>query len=296
MNPFRTRPSGLAMMLGSVILFSSNTLLVRAASIYAPEANGWIAIWFRSAVGLGIVASVFGFQRGLVWKNLFSNRLVLVRGIIGGLTTIAFYITVIELGAARAIVLNLTYPAFASVIAMIWLGEKIRRSAAVWMGISLLGLWLFLSDNGTWKGISGYDWLALAGAVGSGWVVVMIRKLRHAEHPATIFASLSVFGLLFSAPATVNLGTVPLWICGVLSAAAALVTIAQLLMTRAYQDLPVAQGASLQMLAPIMTTLGAYLLLGETLQSIQLIGAGITMLATWRVVMTPPPSRELAIG
>ncbi len=69
-------------------------------------------------------------------------------------------------------IINLTYPIFASVIAAIWLKEKLSRAAMLWMAVGFCGLVVFLSDNGQLMRPSPYDWLALAGAVGSGWVVV----------------------------------------------------------------------------------------------------------------------------
>ena len=44
-------PSGVSrsvlLMLLSVILFASNTLLVRAVAIHAPQADGWLAAFLR---------------------------------------------------------------------------------------------------------------------------------------------------------------------------------------------------------------------------------------------------------
>jgi|GEM_PF-6259026 len=67
------------LMLFSVVLFATNTLLVRAVAIHAPAANGWVAIVFRGAVGTLVVFALFGWGRGLVPSRLFSNGLVLTR-------------------------------------------------------------------------------------------------------------------------------------------------------------------------------------------------------------------------
>ena len=40
------------LMLGSVILFAANTLLVRAVALHTPAADGWIATILRGGVGL----------------------------------------------------------------------------------------------------------------------------------------------------------------------------------------------------------------------------------------------------
>ena len=272
------------LMLASVVLFATNTLLIRAVALHAPTADGWVAMLFRGGVGLLVVFALFGFGRGLDVKRLFRGRQVVIRGIVGALGTVAFYISVIELGAGRAVVINLTYPIFASVIAAVWLKEAVSRSAMLWMAVGLGGLVLFLSDGGQLQRPSGYDLLALGGAFGSGWVVVIIRRLRHEEHPATIYASQAFYSLALAAPAAVKLPALPPAAAIGLAAGAIIVTIAQLIMTRAYQFMSVSRGSSLQMLLPIVTALGGFLFFGETFHRLEIAGGLLTLFATWRVV------------
>ncbi len=274
------------LMLGSVVLFAANTLLIRAVALHTPAADGWVAILFRGAVGLVVVYALFGRGRGLDLKRMFSGKLITIRGVIGALSTIAFYITIIHLGAGRAVILNLTYPIFASVIAAIWLKEKLSRPAMVWMLVGFCGLVVFLSDDGQLLRPSAYDLLAIAGAIGSGWVVVIIRRLRHEEHPATIYASQAFYGLVIAAPAAVKLPHLPpsawLW----LTAGAVIVTAAQLIMTRAYQFMSVSRGSSLQMLLPLATAVGGFVFFGESFHRVEILGGLLTLLATWRVVVS----------
>jgi drug/metabolite transporter (DMT)-like permease len=192
----------------------------------------------------------------------------------------------VKLGAARAVILNLTYPVFASIIAAIWLKEKLRRAAVFWMIIGLCGLAVFLSDDGKLMHPSPYDLLALFGALMAGWVVVVIRRLRNEEHPATIFASQAVYSFVLATPAAVKLPALPLnaWIG--LSVGAIIVAQAQLVMTRAYQTMTVAKGSSIQMLLPVFTGIGGFLCLGETFHPVGLLGGGLTLLATWRVMVS----------
>ena len=272
------------LMLASVVLFATNTLLIRAVALHAPAADGWVAMLFRGGVGLLVVFALFGFGRGLDVKRLFRGRQIVIRGIVGALGTVAFYITVIELGAGRAVVINLTYPIFASVIAAVWLKEAVSRSAMLWMAVGLGGLVLFLSDGGQLQRPSGYDLLALGGAFGSGWVVVIIRRLRHEEHPATIYASQAFYSLALAVPAAVKLPALPPTAALGLAAGAVIVTIAQLIMTRAYQFMSVSRGSSLQMLLPIATALGGFLFFGETFHRLEIAGGLLTLFATWRVV------------
>lgn len=272
------------LMLASVVLFAVNTLMIRAVAQYCPAADGWVATLIRGAVGLAFVFGVYGWGRGLDAKRLIKGRLITIRGIVGSLSIVAFYITIIKLGAAQAVILNLTYPIFASVIAAIWLKEKLTRAAIIWMLVGFCGLGIFLSDRSTSFSLSPYTLLALAGACGAGWVVVIIRRLRHDEHPSTIYASQALYSLVIASPALTKVEALPasawLW----LTVAAIIVTIAQLVMTRAYQFMSVSRGSSLQMLLPLVTALGGWWSFGESFHPMEILGALITLVATWRVV------------
>src|SRR5690349_14194424 len=117
-------PRGLALMLLSVFLFSANTLLLRALSLHLPAADGWMGVLYRGTVGMLMVAALYGFGRGLSLKALVGSKLVALRGVVGALSIAAFYLTIAKLGASRAVVLNLTYPIFATLIAAWWLKER----------------------------------------------------------------------------------------------------------------------------------------------------------------------------
>jgi|688.fasta_scaffold242055_1 drug/metabolite transporter (DMT)-like permease len=283
-DPFDRR--SVMLMLASVILFAVNTLLVRAVALHVSAADGWMASFFRGVVGLAVVFLMYGAGRGLRASRLVMGKWVIIRGVVGALSIVAFYVTVVKLGAGRAVVLNLTYPMFATIIAALWLKETLTRAAVLWTVVGFLGLVLFLGMDGNLAGVSAYDWLALAGALGAGWVVVIIRRLRNEEHPATIYASQALYSMVLASPAAVHLGDLPMITWAGLAGGAVIVTFAQLVMTKAYQSMSVSRGSSLQMLLPLATSLGGFLCFGETFEPIELVGAMITLIATWRVVMS----------
>jgi drug/metabolite transporter (DMT)-like permease len=274
----------MTLMLASVVLFAANTLAIRAVSLHFPAADAWLASFFRGIIGLTVVFALYGRGRGLQPERLFSNKLIMLRGVIGGLTIIVFYITIVKLGAARAVILSLTYPVFGTIIAAVWLKERISRASMIWMLAGLGGLAIFLSDDGKLLSPSKYDLLAIAGAVAAGWVVVIIRKLRNEEHPSTIYASQALLSLAISAPAAVKLPHIPAAAWFGLGFAAVVVAFGQLIMTRAYQTMSVAKGSAIQMLLPIVTGIGGFLCFGETFHLREIIGAALALLATWRVV------------
>ena len=281
--PDTTDPRGFLLMLLSVFLFAANTLLLRALGLHLPAADGWMAALYRGIIGMLMVAALYGFGRGLSLKALLGTKLVALRGIVGALSIAAFYLTIAELGASRAVVLNLTYPIFATLIAAWWLKEHVPRTALLWMSAGFAGLAVFVGGDTT-HGFNNWDLLGLAGAFGAGIVVVLIRKLRETEHAGTIYASQCFYSIVLALPVSGGKVTsLPssghLW----LIAAAVIVGISQLVMTNAYRTLPVSRGSSIQMLLPLVTAAGAYFLFGERFTATELAGAAVTLFATWRV-------------
>lgn len=280
-------PRGIALMLLSVFLFAANTLLLRALSLHLPAADGWMGALYRGTVGMLMVAALYGFGRGLSLKALVGSRLVALRGIVGALSIAAFYLTIAELGASRAVVLNLTYPIFATLIAAWWLKEHVSRPALLWMIAGFAGLLLFVGGD-TAHGITAWDGIALAGAVGAGIVVVLIRKLRATEHAGTIYASQCFYSILLALPMRgAEVVKLPLQGHLWLIVAAIIVGVSQLVMTNAYRTLPVSRGSSIQMLLPLVTAAGAFFFFGERFTSLELAGAALTLFATWRVAAGP---------
>lgn len=274
---------GVFWMLSSALLFAANTLLIRAASLAAPGADGLQATLFRGALGIFLLLVFYSRGRGFSPKRMFANRLVVMRGLIGAFGIVTFYITITELDAGRAIVINLTYPMFGTVIAALWLKEKVSMMTWVWLVVAMVGLVIFLSDENMRLAPSFYDLVGLAGALAAGWVVVIIRKLRNQEHPATIYGAQASCSLLMGLPFLGDTMNLPFAGWGLLSIGAVIVTFAQLLMTSAYQRLSIAKGASLQMSLPIFTALGAFFLFGERFEIHELFGALVVLVAIWRV-------------
>lgn len=273
-------------MSASVLFFAVNILIIRGLSLAVPQADGWVASLFRGVVGLTIVGLFFG-KRGLELSHLFSRPLLIFRGLLGGFSIIAFYLTVVHLGAGRATIINLSYPIFGTLIATVWLGEKITVTSWLWMVLGFVGIVIFLASDlsGKHAGFSRYDGLALAGAVAAGGVVSLIRQLRHTEHTATIYAAQCLAGVLFAVgPAGSTSLTLPTWAVVVLLAAGTIVAIGQLALTQALRSLSVAKGSAIQMILPLIAAFGGHLLFEETFTAIELAGAALTLGATWQVI------------
>ncbi|MCC6232625.1 MAG: DMT family transporter [Verrucomicrobiales bacterium] len=276
---------GVFLMLVSVVFFAANVLVLRAVSLRVPEADGYAASVFRGWVGLLVVVVVYRGRGFEPWR-LVQRPLLLARGLVGAAGILLFYVTIEHLGAGRAVILNLTYPIFGAGMAAVWLREGVTARALVWMGVALVGLGVFFADGlAAGTGVTRYEVLALLGALVAGAAVVLIRLLSRTEHAATIYASQCVWSFLVALPlAGGAVWSLPLWVMGTLVAASLLVTVGQLALTRAFRDLSVAKGSSIQMLLPLATGLGGVAFFGERYVWTELAGALVTLGATWAVV------------
>lgn len=279
---------GVLLMLASVVLFAVNVLLIRGLALHVPAIDGWMATLFRSIAGTVVVILCFAPGGHLSLRRVFTSPLLVLRGILGAVGIILFYITVVHLGAGRAVVLNLTYPMFAALIAAVWLREALRPVTFLWIFAGFVGLCLFLTGGRGTESTLSYDLLGLAGAVVAAVVVVVIRRLHATEHSSSIYAAQCVFGLLVALPvAGPAVPALPAAGWSILLLAGVVVAVGQLTMTFSYRHLTVSKGASLQMLLPLTTALGGYVLFGERFTPLELGGAALTIAATVQVLRGP---------
>lgn len=275
---------GIILMLLSIIFFTVNTLAVRAISLAYPDCDGWQVTLFRGIAGTTVVLALYSRAGHLRLKSLLDRPKVIARGVLGALGVVFFYITIINLGAARAVVINLTYPIFAAILARLFLKESLNARKLFWIISGFIGLVIFLAPKAMSNGIGFYDMIAIVGAILAAAVVVLIRDLHRSEHGSTIFASQAVYCAILAIPMTWRTAESLTPPTGSLLLLAGLVVAAgQLTMTFSYRHLEVSKGASLQLLLPIATGIGAWIFFNETFGIIELSGAALTLMATMMV-------------
>lgn len=241
--------TGRRLMLLSAGCFVANVLLIRALGQSA--ADVWAVAALRFAAGLALCLVLY--RRSLDARALFTRPRLILRGVIGAGATYAFYLTIVHLGAGRAIFINNTYVVWSGLLAIPLLAERFHWKLALGAAGALAGLGLLTGAVFGELQAGPFDALALAGAGAAAWVVVSIRQLhRDGVSTPTIFASQCIYGLLLCAPFLVQSAArlTPLTLGG-FTAAGVLAGAGQLAMTRAYRDLSVAEGTLIQMLVPL---------------------------------------------
>lgn len=275
-NPHHAR--GLALMVFSALAFTANVLLIRALE-QVQSVNVWLISCARFVVGLALVVGFY--RREFAPTHLVRNPKLFGRGLVGGLGVVGFYFTVLHLGAGRATFINNTYVILGALMAVVMLGEKFRLSLATGGLAALAGLALLTNAFGSGAQAGWYDFIAVLVAIGSAYIVVTIRQLHATEHTSTIFAAQCGYGLLICAgPAAWHPEPVSATAWAVMIGAGVCAGVGQITMTRAFRDLPVAEGSLLQMLVPLGIAAGGVVFFHEHFTPHELIGAALILAGT----------------
>lgn len=270
-------------MLLSAASFTANVLLVRALGEFG-EVNVWLMACSRGLIGLVMICAVYWreFQPAHLWQR----RKLIERGVVGGIGVYVTYLTVVKLGAGRAVFISNTYVIWGALLAAWMLREKLRPAVLIGGVGALAGIGLLTNVFSTHAQPGIYDLLAVIGALLSAWVVVTIRQLHATEHTSTIFAAQCAYALVIcGVPAVATYAPLPPLAWGVLLLVGISAGVGQLAMTRAFRDLPVAEGSLIQMLVPLGTALGGMLFFHEHFALHEMTGAALILGGTTYTVV-----------
>ena len=258
-------------MLVSTACFTANVLLVRAVG-QIESVNVWLVSCVRFVAGMGVIYALY--RREFQFMRLFQNSKLIGRGLVGGAGVYAFYLTVVHLGAGRATFINNTYVIFGALGAVWMLGERFRLPLAVGSLAALAGIAFLTNAFAANSSVSVYDIVAIVTALASAYVVITIRQLHATEHTSTIFAAQCVYGLILcTIPAALHPQDVSTMSWFLMIIAGICAALGQIMMTRAFRDLPVAEGSLLQMLVPLGIAAGGVVFFAERFAPHEVIGA-----------------------
>ena len=184
-------PRGIGLMVGAIALFSLNDTLAKwlAANYQAPQ-----MLFFRSIPALLLLLPSI---RKLGWRSLIDVErpwLQAMRAVIGAVETMLFYWAVQKLSLAGAMTYYLAGPIYVTVMAAVFLREKVgwRRWTAVFVGF--LGVVIALGPSAMSFGWSAL--IALTGSIIYSIFLVTTRVVRGT--PDSVLAAWQVTaGLIF---------------------------------------------------------------------------------------------------
>jgi drug/metabolite transporter (DMT)-like permease len=258
---------------------------------FAAPASSYVMASSRYVVGIAAVSAMA--LLGLTRLQIRNWPWLVVRGVFGAFATYLYYYAIVKLGLGMGTILNNTYPVFAAVLAPLLLGDRLPWDVAAAVIVSFAGIYLVINPFAAGAhGLGTPALLALLGGLTAGVAIVAIKKLRETESSPVIYLSQCVFGILLTGyPTAASPLSFGLSVWAALLGIGVLATVAQLLMTSAYGDVPATEGSLLGFLTPVLNAVLGVLVFGESFRPLALAGSLIVLAACLYVAL-----RERIVG
>lgn len=181
--------AAIAIILSSVF-FSIGAILTRTLS--ATFSGQFISL-FRFVSGLVFCLVALGFAGRDTWKPAAITPLIF-RGLSGATGMTLYFVAIAYIGSSRATLYLNTFPVWVALFAVLFFQYKLGRLEIPAILLCVLGAVLIFSEPGVFPVIGVAAGLA-AGLV-RGIAVHMVKKSGKANHPAMVYLSVCLFGLL----------------------------------------------------------------------------------------------------
>lgn len=297
---------GFFQVLSAAVFFCAQNLIVRVLFTEQTLLGLWptggfvdptlrdslLLLWMRMLVVVPLMASLAPRLYPPLWRDvagLRRRRAVLVQSLLSGflmfLYLLLLYIALGLIPTGVALTLFFTYPVFTALMAGYWFGERLTKGRWAIMALILFGSALTLPQSAAGSEAPGLgSALAVLSGVAYAGYGVLAQKTVAELHPAP-FTWLSFLVTLVLSGGTlalwpdpeIALPWIPLWIGGL---ASALVTfIGHLLNNSGIRLIGASQAAMIGASNPALTCVFAWLILRETLTSVQTAGAALVTLS-----------------
>jgi len=149
-------------------------------------------VFFRNIFSvIVIVFSIYKFPLNQKGGHLF---LLIFRGLIGFMALLMFIYCIVHLSISEAMTFSRTAPLFTSILAFVFLSEKLSYQAWIGVFVGFMGILLITKFNGS---LSKLDYLGILSGLGAAIAYTSIRKLSKFYESRTIVLSFSLSGVIF---------------------------------------------------------------------------------------------------
>lgn len=300
-DPIGRPPSvgrAIASMATAIFMFASMNAMIKSLGTTYPVNQ---IIFFRSVFALVVIWPLIAQAGG--WKSLKTQRPLghAWRSVSGALAMGCGFTALSLLPLANAAAFSFTAPFFVTILGILLLGEAVRWRRAVALVVGFAGVMVMLRpDLSVSRGAGLLDdpaalgaMLALAGAFFAALAMIGIRRLSSTEPNTTIvfyfMVTASVGGAL-ALPVNFVM-PVSLMDLALLIAIGLIGGLAQVLLTNAYRQAPVAVVAPFDYTAMIWATMYGFILWGEVPDAMVILGALIVIASGVYITL-----REIKLG
>lgn len=182
-------------MIAAMACFIVNDALVKYASQTMPAAQ---LIFIRSAMAALLVlaaALAMGATRRI---REIARGWVAVRAVVDAVATILFLVSLFHLPLANASAINMTSPLIITVLAVVFLGERLGPARWVAVGVGFLGVWLIIQPRA--EGFDGYALVCLLATLLLSVRDLVTRRV-HARVPSILVALSNMLAVVLLAGA-----------------------------------------------------------------------------------------------
>ena len=221
-------------------------------------------ILFRSIITLGISYAILKKRKINPWGT--HHKFLIARGVFGAGGLICYFYTIQHMHLANAIVIHYLSPIFTTLIAMLFLKEKVRIIQWLSFAVSFTGV---LMVKG-FANIEPFDFLmGVMGAMLSGFAYNAIRNMKDKEDADVII----FYHPLISLPIVMPKGSDWLFLIGT----GIFTQIGQYFITRAYQQDTAARISSVSYIGIIWGVLMGKFLFDDTYPTTVLLGMTVVL-------------------
>ena len=271
---------GMRYMLLGTFLFSIGSLCVKLAGMRVPTSE---ILFVRGLIGVGLCWYILR-QAGV---GMFGTRRValFMRGLLGFLSLLAEFYTIVHLPLADALVLLFSHPMVVAVLGWAVLGERLSRGGILAVLISLIGIGVVCRPTFIFGGGgTSYDpfllGVALTAVVLTSVAILTVRSVAKTEHPAVVMLYAPILIVLFAPLFAAE------WVMPTLTEWAALLSVGlfmnagQYYMTRGYAIESAAKISGVSCLEIVFAAIWAMMFLGEIPDIWTVLGGTLIILGT----------------
>jgi drug/metabolite transporter (DMT)-like permease len=277
---------GVFLKLMSVVLLSSMAACVKYLGDAIPSGQ---TIFVRGAISVVVLALIAWRVEGLHLLKTSNWRSHALRSLSGTVSMFCWFIALTLIPLAEFTAISFTAPMFLTILAMVFLGERIHRYRWTALAIGFVGVVIMVGPHLSFGGSSLGVAVALGAAVFSALAMVFLRGMSGSggEHAITITFYFSLTAMVcaaFTALAGWPAPTARQWLFIVL--AGLLGVFGQLLMTFSYRYAEASTIAPLDYSNLLIAVLFGYYFFGEVPQLSTWVGAplviGAGLIILWR--------------